>query len=75
MSFFRRFMGISDAAQYLGISASKLRDLPVRRKCIDSRRVYDRYDLDAWADECPYEGEIMKAREDDECDTAFGLKG
>ena len=45
------------AAHYLGVSESKLRMLGIRRKVLDSKRLYDRRDLDAYANELRYEGE------------------
>lgn len=52
-----RLMKAPDAAAYLGISASKLRGLPIRRKVDGGNLLYDRLDLDAYASSLPYEGD------------------
>ena len=44
------------AAHYLGVSETKLRDLPIRRKVLDGKRLYDRRDLDEFANGLGYEG-------------------
>lgn len=44
------------AAQYLGISSSTLRKLPIPRKESGAKRLYDVRDLDDYADSLPYEG-------------------
>lgn len=43
------------AAHYLGVSESTLRVLGLPRRVIGAKRLYDRRDLDAWADSLPYE--------------------
>jgi predicted DNA-binding transcriptional regulator AlpA len=54
-----RLMGVADAARYLGISAKTIRNrlgprakepFPIRPKRIGRRVVFDRADLDAFAD-------------------------
>lgn len=55
MDFPPRLLPIAQAAQYLGVSASKLRAMPIRRKMLDGKRLYDRIDLDAYADALPVE--------------------
>lgn len=66
-----RLMGESAAAAYLGVSATTLRALGLpRKKCGERRFLYDRFDLDAYADDLPYEDRHQKARR--ECDEAFG---
>ena len=47
------------AAQYLGIFASKLRTLDIPVKRAGANLLYDRYDLDEYADKLPYEGDIV----------------
>lgn len=65
-----------DAASYLGISESKLRALRKEgrlgfdRKAIDGCLLYDRRDLDAFADSLPYEGEGVP--EKNTCDEVWG---
>ena len=54
--FAPRLMPAPQAAHYLGVSASKLRDLPIPRRMLDGKRLYDRIDLDAYADTLPSEG-------------------
>ena len=52
-------LGERAAAEYLGISTAKLRELRlqglVRRRRLGRRRLYDRRDLDLLADSLPYE--------------------
>lgn len=43
------------AAQYLGVSSSTLRKLPIPRKESGAKRLYDVRDLDDYADALPYE--------------------
>ncbi len=50
-------LGESDAAFYLGIGTTTLRGLGLKRRVLGGRRLYDRRDLDAYADSLPYEGE------------------
>ena len=50
-------LGEIDAARYLGIGTTTLRGLGIKRKELGGRRLYDRRDLDAFADALPYEGE------------------
>lgn len=44
------------AAHYLGISETKLRGLNLPSKKDGANVLYDRADLDAWADALPYDG-------------------
>lgn len=67
ITFAPRLLPTPDAAAYLGVSATKLRDLPIPRKVLDGKRLYDRLDLDAYASTLPTEGEG-----DNTCDGAFG---
>ena len=55
--FTPRLMPAPAAAHYLGVSVSTLRQLPLPRKERGRQRLYDRHDLDAWADNLPYEGQ------------------
>lgn len=64
-----RLMPSPQAAHYLGVSESMLRTLEIMRRKIGGKRVYDKADLDAYADSLPYEGEMG----DSECDQAFGI--
>ena len=72
-----RLLGARDAAFYLGVSESMLRSMskdgaaPVPKR-IGRRLVWDREDLDAFAEELPYEGEGKQRKEVQECDKAFG---
>lgn len=65
--FTPRLMKEADAAVYLGMSSSKLRTLALPRKVRDGLRLYDRFDLDAFASSLPYEGES----EVNPCDEIF----
>lgn len=57
------------AADYIGVSRSTLRKLGIKRRVLGGKRLYDRIDLDAFADELSYEGE---SGEGNTCDAAFG---
>lgn len=48
-----RLMGEPQAAAYLGVSATTLRGLGLSRVQLGARRLYDRLDLDAYADALP----------------------
>lgn len=53
-------LGEADAARYLGIGSTTLRCLGLKRRVLGSRRLYDRRDLDAFADSLSYEGEGVR---------------
>lgn len=57
IAFPPRLMGEAQAAAYIGLSPSTLRKLPIPRKTEGGRKLFDRLDLDAYADSLPYEGE------------------
>lgn len=61
-----RLMKEAAAATYLGVSRSTLRKLELPRRTCGALRLYDRRDLDEWADNLPQEG-------DDSCDDIFGV--
>lgn len=63
-------LGEADAARYLGIGRTTLRRLGLKRRALGDRRLYDRRDLDAFADALPYEGEGGTGRANT-CDKAF----
>lgn len=63
-----RLLKISQAAVYLGISPSKLITLPIPRRMAGKNRLYDRLDLDEWADNLPYE----QNNGTNTCDEVFG---
>ena len=60
-----RLMPAPVAAHYLGVSESTLRTLSLPRRQLGAKRVYDKADLDAFADTLPYDGQ-----EESECDAA-----
>lgn len=67
-----RLMPAPVAAHYLGVSVSTLAKLAIPRRELGAKRVYDKTDLDAYADGLPYD-----RREDqgcDEVDALFGLR-
>lgn len=68
--FTPRLMAARAAAKFLGISESKLRSLDIPRKTFGGNMVWDRTDLDAYADSLPYEG-----KEEPPCnvDQLFGV--
>lgn len=51
-----RLMQAKAAAHYLGISPTKLRAIGLPCKRDGGNVLYDRSDLDAWADGLPYDG-------------------
>lgn len=63
-----RLLGAPEAALYIGVSVTTLRSLPIPRKILGGRKLYDRIDLDAYASDLPYEGES----EANSCDGLFG---
>lgn len=65
-----RLLGAADAARYLGISETTLRGLGLPRRQLGARRLYDREDLDRFADALPYEASESEAER--ECDAVFG---
>lgn len=56
-AFAPRLMPAPVAAHYLGVSESTLRALGLPRRTLGAKRVYDKADLDAFADGLPYEGD------------------
>lgn len=70
MTYAPRLLPERDAAAYLGVSPSTLRKLPLRRRMLGGKRLFDRADLDAYADALPYEGGGEVANT---CDAAFGI--
>ena len=56
ITFAPRLLGEAAAAAYIGVSPSKLRTLDIPRKESGGRKLFDRMDLDEWADSLPYEG-------------------
>lgn len=72
LSFTPRLMPAPHAAHYLGVSTSTLRKLPIARRELGSKRVYDKADLDRYVDTLPYEASEEGG---DECDQIFGIAG
>lgn len=72
-----RLLGARDAAFYIGVSESMLRamakdgEAPTPKR-IGRRLVWDRADLDAYAEDLPYDGKGDQSKEVQECDAAFG---
>lgn len=75
ITFAPRLLGAAEAAAYLGVSTGTLRALPIPRRTLGARRLYDRIDLDRYASDLPYEGEAADRDEVSECDRLFGLGG
>lgn len=67
LSFAPRLLPAPEAAAYLGVSASTLRQLPIQRRLLGGRKLYDRIDLDAYASSLPTED-----AKENTCDRAFG---
>lgn len=70
LDFAPRLLPAPAAAHYLGVSESMLRTLPIPRKVIRAKRLYDRLDLDAYASGLPTEGETEA---ENTCDSIFGV--
>ena len=69
LDFVPRLLPAPVAARYIGVSETTLRGLPIPRRVLGAKRLYDRYDLDAYADGLASEGDQA---EDNTCDGAFG---
>lgn len=69
--FTPRLMPAPWAAAYLGVSVSTLSALNIPRKERGRNRLYDRRDLDAYADALPYEGQ----EDGNSCEGLFGASG
>jgi hypothetical protein len=67
LSYPPRLLPAAEAAAYLGISASTLRALPIPRRILGGRKLYDRIDLEAYASSLPTED-----TGENTCDKAFG---
>lgn len=65
-----RLMPAPVAAHYIGVSESTLRTLGLPRRQLGAKRVYDKADLDAYADSLPYDGQEESGC--DAADQAFG---
>lgn len=70
LDFAPRLLPAPAAARYLGVSESLLRTLPIPRRELNRKRVYDRADLDRYADTLPYE-----QKEGEPCDVADQVWG
>lgn len=75
LTFAPRLLSSARAAAYLGISETTLRTLGLPRRILGTRRLYDRHELDAFADGLEVEDSAAdQLREDQaECDRLFGL--
>lgn len=75
LTFPPRLLSSAKAAAYLGISETTLRTLGLPRRILGTRRLYDRYELDAFADGLEAEDSATDQLQKDqaECDRLFGL--
>ena len=75
LTFAPRLLSSARAAAYLGISETTLRTLCLPRRILGTRRLYDRFDLDAFADGLEIEDSAADQLQKDqaECDRLFGL--
>lgn len=75
LTFAPRLLSSAKAAAYLGISETTLRTLGLPRRILGTRRLYDRYELDAFADGLEVEDSAADQLQKDqaECDRLFGL--
>lgn len=69
LDFTPRLLPAPQAAHYIGVSPSKLASLPIPRRELGGKRLYDKRDLDAFADSLPYES---KGETCDDADSAWG---
>ena len=74
LEFVPRLMPAPVAAQYIGISETSLRTLGLPRRVFGKRRLYDRYDLDAFANSMEIDDGEQNTLEKDieECGKLFG---
>lgn len=72
LTYAPRLLPTPQAAAYLGVSATKLLDLPIRPKQLGGKVVYDRLDLDAYADALLYQGDKPEGEGRNSCDEVFG---
>ncbi|MEI4470960.1 DNA-binding protein [Frigidibacter sp. MR17.24] len=70
MTFAPRLLPSPIAAAYLGVSESLLRTLDIPRVTLNSKRLYDRLDLDDFASNLPKEGEAEQ-RGENTCDAVL----
>lgn len=68
LSFAPRLLPSAQAAHYLGVSETKLRGIKLPRKILDGKRLYDRIELDAYADSLATEDHSEGGNS---CDEAF----
>lgn len=66
ISFAPRLLPTPEAAAYLGVSETMLRGLPIPRKMLGAKRLYDRLVLDEFASSLPTEGEAEEVNSCDE---------
>lgn len=71
LTFPPRLMPIPEAAAYLGVSEATLRGLPIQRRLLGRKRLYDRLSLDEYASSLPSEGD-SDTDEVTRCNEAFG---
>lgn len=72
IAFTPRLLPAPEAAAYIGVSQTTLRGLGIPRRILGGKRVYDRFDLDAFASSLPIEGETEESGANS-CDDAFGV--
>ena len=58
LDFAPRLMPAPVAARYLGVSETTLRGLSLPRRILGGKRLYDRHELDAYADTLATDGEV-----------------
>lgn len=70
--FVPRLLPAPEAALYLGVSQTTLRGLDIPRRILGAKRLYDRYDLDAFASGLPIEGDVIESEAVNTCAGKFG---
>lgn len=64
-------LGVEHAAAYLGVSRPTLLELDVPHVRIGTRRLYRRFDLDAWVMSLPAADEVARDEERCRADEAY----
>lgn len=70
--FVPRLLPSPQAAHYLGVSETTLRGLGIPRRELGGKRLYDRLDLDAFADALNAEG--LASQRENTCRGKFGRR-
>lgn len=69
-----RLLPAPEAAKYIGVSETTLRGLGLPRRVLGRKRLYDRFDLEAFVNSMRYDLDEAESGEGDraQCDRLFG---